>query len=129
MCGIAGIIHPSGNAKLALDEMLARIVHRGPDDSGTFVGEEVALGMQRLSIIDVAGGKQPISSKDGSLIIVFNGEIYNFKELREGLLARGHTFKTHTDTEVILHLYEERGEEVVHDLRGMFTFCIYDIKR
>ena len=129
MCGIAGIIHPSGNAKLALDEMLARIVHRGPDDSGTFVGEEVALGMQRLSIIDVVGGKQPISSRDGSLIIVFNGEIYNFKELREGLLARGHTFKTHSDTEVILHLYEERGADCVKELRGMFTFFIYDLKK
>ena len=129
MCGIAGIIRPSKGGRAALDEMLARMVHRGPDDAGTFIDNEVALGMRRLSIIDVAGGKQPISSKDGSLIIVFNGEIYNFKELREGLVARGHTFKTHTDTEVILHLYEERGEEVVHDLRGMFTFFIYDMKK
>ncbi len=129
MCGIAGIIHPSGEPQKALETMLDRIIHRGPDDSGTFVDTEVALGMRRLSIIDVAGGKQPISSKDGSLIIVFNGEIYNFKELREGLVARGHTFKTHTDTEVILHLYEERGEEVVKDLRGMFTFFIYDMKK
>src|SRR3989344_2967768 len=128
MCGIAGIIHPSGNATVALDEMLARIVHRGPDDSGTFFGEEVALGMRRLSIIDVAGGKQPISSKDGSLIIVFNGEIYNFKELREGLLKNGHTFKTDSDTEVILHLYEDKGENAVKKLRGMFTFFIYDLK-
>lgn len=129
MCGIAGIIHPSGGSTEALDEMLNRIVHRGPDDSGTFADKEVAIGMRRLSIIDVGGGKQPISSKDGSLIIVFNGEIYNFFELREGLVARGHTFKTHTDTEVILHLYEEKGEEVVHELRGMFTFFIYDIKK
>src|ERR1035437_9362213 len=113
MCGIAGIINPSGDAKSSLDEMLNRIIHRGPDDSGTFIDAEVALGMRRLSIIDVVGGKQPISSKDGSLIIVFNGEIYNFKELRAGLLERGHTFKTDTDTEVILHLYEECGEEVV----------------
>ncbi|MHB8710466.1 MAG: asparagine synthase (glutamine-hydrolyzing) [Minisyncoccota bacterium] len=129
MCGIAGIIHPSGGSKKALKEMLDRIIHRGPDDSGTFIDAEVALGMRRLSIIDVAGGKQPISSKDGSLIIVFNGEIYNFKELREGLVARGHTLKTHTDTEVILHLYEERGERVVQELRGMFTFLIYDMKK
>ncbi len=129
MCGIAGIIHPSGGSKQTLDEMLNRIVHRGPDDSGTFIDAEVALGMRRLSIIDVAGGKQPISSKDGSLVIVFNGEIYNFKELREGLVARGHTLKTHTDTEVILHLYEERGEQVVQELRGMFTFFIYDMKK
>lgn len=129
MCGIAGIIHPLGGSTEALDEMLNRIIHRGPDDSGTFVDADVALGMRRLSIIDVAGGKQPISSKDGSLIIVFNGEIYNFKELREGLVARGHTFKTNTDTEVILHLYEERGEDAVRELRGMFTFFIYDMKK
>lgn len=129
MCGIAGIIHPPKGAQEALDTMLNRIIHRGPDDSGTFVDAEVALGMRRLSIIDVGGGNQPISSEDGSLLIVFNGEIYNFKELREGLVARGHTFKTEGDTEVILHLYEERGEEVVHDLRGMFTFFIYDMKK
>lgn len=129
MCGIVGIIHPLGGSTEALDEMLNRIIHRGPDDSGTFVDADVALGMRRLSIIDVAGGKQPISSKDGSLIIVFNGEIYNFKELREGLVVRGHTFKTNTDTEVILHLYEERGENVVRELRGMFTFFIYDMKK
>ncbi|MFM2331160.1 MAG: hypothetical protein RLZZ26_667, partial [Candidatus Parcubacteria bacterium] len=129
MCGIAGIIKPSSGGQKALDTMLERIKHRGPDDSGTFVDAKVAIGMRRLSIIDVAGGKQPISSADGSLIIVFNGEIYNFKELREGLVARGHTFKTHTDTEVILHLYEEKGEDVVKDLRGMFTFFIYDTKK
>src|ERR1035437_8624182 len=129
MCGIAGIIHPSTGGKATLDEMLNRIIHRGPDDSGTYVDQDVALGMRRLSIIDVEGGKQPISSEDGSLLIVFNGEIYNFKELREGLVARGHTFKTEGDTEVILHLYEERGEDVVHELRGMFTFFIYDMKK
>lgn len=129
MCGIAGIIHPSFGSKEVLDLMLNRIIHRGPDDSGTYIDADVGMGMRRLSIIDVDGGKQPISSKDGSLIIVFNGEIYNFKELREGLVARGHTFKTHTDTEVILHLYEELGEKVVHELRGMFTFFIYDMKK
>ncbi|MBI5798695.1 MAG: asparagine synthase (glutamine-hydrolyzing) [Candidatus Yonathbacteria bacterium] len=130
MCGIAGIIHhPSKDAGKILDEMLARIVHRGPDDAGDFVDEEVAFGMRRLSIIDTEGGKQPISSEDGSLIIVFNGEIYNFKELREKLLASGHVFKTHTDTEVILHLYEEKGEAAVQELRGMFTFFIYDMKK
>ncbi|MEK7076977.1 MAG: asparagine synthase (glutamine-hydrolyzing), partial [Patescibacteria group bacterium] len=129
MCGIAGILAPTGGSKSVLDEMLNRIVHRGPDDSGTFIDRTVALGMRRLSIIDVAGGKQPISSRDGSLIIVFNGEIYNFKELRTGLLERGHTFTTDTDTEVILHLYEEQGEDVVTSLRGMFTFLIYDMKK
>lgn len=129
MCGIAGIIHPSSDGKETLDAMLNRIAHRGPDDSGTYADEEVLMGMRRLSIIDVEGGMQPISSKDGSLVIVFNGEIYNFKELREGLVARGHTFKTEGDTEVILHLYEERGEDVVQELRGMFTFFIYDMNK
>ena len=129
MCGIAGVISHSGEKKEALDEMLNRIIHRGPDDSGTFVDREVAIGMRRLSIIDVEGGTQPISSEDGSLLIVFNGEIYNFKELREGLLQNGHVFTTDTDTEVILHLYEDRGEDVVKELRGMFTFLIYDMKK
>ena len=129
MCGIAGIICPSGGSKETLDEMLNRIIHRGPDDHGTFIDSDVAIGMRRLSIIDVEGGKQPISSEDGSLIIVFNGEIYNFKELREGLLKNGHVFKTDSDTEVILHLYEDMGEEVVKKLRGMFTFIIYDMKK
>lgn len=130
MCGIAGIIHhPRGSAESILNEMLARIVHRGPDDSGVFVDEDIAFGMRRLSIIDTEGGKQPISSEDGSLVIVFNGEIYNFKKLRDELIACGHIFKTHTDTEVILHLYEEKGEDAVLDLRGMFTFFIYDTKK
>lgn len=130
MCGIAGIIHhPRNSAGGVLNEMLARIIHRGPDDSGVFIDEEVAFGMRRLSIIDTEGGKQPISSEDGSLVIVFNGEIYNYKELREKLLLSGHIFKTHTDTEVILHLYEEKGEEAVKELRGMFTFFIYDMKK
>ncbi|MBU6214433.1 asparagine synthase (glutamine-hydrolyzing) [Patescibacteria group bacterium] len=129
MCGIAGIIRPEKRGQEALDQMLDRIIHRGPDDSGTYVDASIALGMRRLSIIDVAGGKQPISSEDGSLIIVFNGEIYNFKELRRGLVARNHLFKTDSDTEVILHLYEEYGPAAVRKLRGMFTFFIYDMKK
>ncbi len=127
MCGIAGIIHPKTHGETTLDRMLERIVHRGPDDSGTFVDASVAFGMRRLAIIDVAGGKQPIASKDGSLIIVFNGEIYNYRELKERLVAQGHTFTTESDTEVILHLYEEKGSEAVKHLRGMFTICIYDL--
>jgi asparagine synthase (glutamine-hydrolysing) len=129
MCGIAGIIQPKKGDKVALDMMLNRIVHRGPDDVGIFIDENVAIGMRRLSIIDVEGGKQPISSEDGSVIIVFNGEIYNFKELRNELLLNGHTFKTDTDTEAVLHLYEDKGEGVVNYLRGMFTFIIYDLKK
>ncbi|MDB5244739.1 MAG: asnB 1 [Parcubacteria group bacterium] len=129
MCGIAGIIHPGKGAQPLLDEMLNQIKHRGPDDDGAFIDVNVALGMRRLSIIDVAGGKQPIATADGSLIILYNGEVYNFKELRNELLSKGHTFKTDSDTEVVLHMYEEEGPEMVKKLRGMFTFFIYDLKK
>jgi asparagine synthase (glutamine-hydrolysing) len=129
MCGIAGIIHPAKGGKETLDEMLTRIQHRGPDDSGVFIDDDVALGMRRLSIIDVAGGTQPISTADGSLLILYNGEVYNYKELREDLLKKGHTFKTESDTEVVLHMYEEEGPESIKKLRGMFTFFIYDLKK
>lgn len=129
MCGIAGIIHPPRGAEVLLDEMLTAIRHRGPDDDGTFVDERVALGMRRLSIIDVGGGKQPIATADGSMIILYNGEVYNYKELRDELVKKGHTFKTESDTEVVLHMYEEKGEGAIKELRGMFTFFIYDLKK
>ena len=102
------------------------ITHRGPDDAGYYVKDGLAIGMRRLSIIDVATGHQPISNEDGSVWIVFNGEIYNFAELRADLIARGHTFQTRTDTETIIHLYEEEGERCVERLRGMFVFAIWD---
>lgn len=102
------------------------ITHRGPDDAGYYVEGGVAIGMRRLSIIDIASGHQPISNEDGSVWIVFNGEIYNFAELRADLIARGHQFKTHSDTETIVHLYEEDGERCVERLRGMFGFAIWD---
>ncbi|MBL8191716.1 MAG: asparagine synthase (glutamine-hydrolyzing) [Acidobacteria bacterium] len=102
------------------------ITHRGPDDAGYYVEGGVAIGMRRLSIIDIASGHQPISNEDGSVWIVFNGEIYNFAELRADLIARGHQFKTHSDTETIVHLYEEEGERCVERLRGMFGFAIWD---
>lgn len=132
MCGIAGIIHPQRGpaaGQKAIDAMLDRIIHRGPDDSGTFVDEAVAFGMRRLSIIDVAGGKQPMTSSDGLVTIVFNGEIYNYLELKRELTERGHTFTTNSDTEVILHVYEDCGDKVVEKLRGMYTLFIYDAKR
>jgi asparagine synthase (glutamine-hydrolysing) len=106
--------------------MCQAIVHRGPDDEGLFVKDGTGLGMRRLSIIDVAGGHQPVFNEDRSVWIVFNGEIYNFPALREELLGRGHKFSTHTDTEVIVHLYEEMGADCVHKLRGMFAFALYD---
>src|SRR5688572_1561210 len=105
------------------------LVHRGPDDQGAVFLGEAGLAMRRLSIIDLTRGHQPISNEDGSVWIVFNGEIYNHRELRRNLMARGHHFKTDSDTEVILHLYEDRGERVVDDLRGMFAFAIWDTRR
>ncbi|MBA3733296.1 asparagine synthase (glutamine-hydrolyzing) [Patescibacteria group bacterium] len=126
MCGIAGLIDPKiSNKEKVIGDMVSAIVHRGPDNDGFYVDGNVGLGMRRLSIIDLATGEQPITSKDGTLLIFFNGEIYNFKELREDLVVRGYAFKTHSDTEVILHMYEEYGEKMLTKLRGMFTFCIY----
>src|SRR5438552_2644196 len=124
MCGIAGMVqsHPDGGVNsAAIHRMCEAIVHRGPDDEGIFVKAGAGLGMRRLSIIDLAGGHQPIFNEDKTIWIVFNGEIYNFKELRSQLLAQGHLFTTHSDSEVIIHLYEEYGSECVQKLRGMFA--------
>jgi asparagine synthase (glutamine-hydrolysing) len=129
MCGIAGMVqtNPDGAVTEAvIHEMCQAIVHRGPDDEGVFVKGGVGLGMRRLSIIDLAGGHQPVFSEDKTIWIVFNGEIYNFLDLRPELERRGHRFSTHTDTEVIVHLYEEHGAECVQKLRGMFAFALYD---
>ncbi len=112
-----------------LDRMCRVIAHRGPDDQGTMVKDGVALGMRRLSIIDVAGGHQPISGCDGAATIVFNGEIYNYRELRRDLERSGHRFQTNSDTEAIVHAYEEYGQGVVEKLRGMFAFAIWDRTR
>ncbi|MFY9743262.1 MAG: asparagine synthase (glutamine-hydrolyzing), partial [Candidatus Sulfotelmatobacter sp.] len=131
MCGIAGIVSTDGGPIEAatIHHMCQAIVHRGPDDEGLFVKDGVGLGMRRLSIIDVSGGHQPVFNEDRSVWIVFNGEIYNFPELREELLKRGHKFSTYTDTEVIVHLYEEMGPDCVSKLRGMFAFALYDERR
>jgi len=135
MCGIAGFVNQrsAGPARgteecaAVLDRMCRVIAHRGPDDQGVLVTKDgVALGMRRLSIIDLAGGHQPLSGCDGSATIVFNGEVYNFRELRRELEARGHRFKTHSDTEAIVHAFEEYGEACVEHLRGMFAFAIWD---
>jgi len=129
MCGIAGIVQtrPDGVVDNAtIHRMCQAIVHRGPDDEGIFVKAGVGLGMRRLSIIDVAGGHQPVFNEDKTIWVVFNGEIYNFPELRSELEKRGHRFYTHTDTEVIVHLYEDLGADCVNKLRGMFAFALYD---
>jgi asparagine synthase (glutamine-hydrolysing) len=127
MCGIAGLIEPNIKEKeRIIGDMVKAIIHRGPDDDGFFVDKYVALGMRRLSIIDLETGRQPLTSEDQSKIIFFNGEIYNYLELREKLLKLGYKFTTHSDTEVILHLFEEFGEKSLSMLRGMFAFCIYD---
>jgi asparagine synthase (glutamine-hydrolysing) len=132
MCGIVGFINldRSQNAGQHIARaMNAAIVHRGPDDEGFYIKDNVALGMRRLSIIDVAGGHQPISNEDGSVWVVFNGEIYNFPELRRQLIERGHQFKTHSDTETIVHLYEDYGDDLVDHLNGMFAFALWDEAR
>jgi asparagine synthase (glutamine-hydrolysing) len=132
MCGICGIYNYGSGLPVTRGDLKAMndlIVHRGPDDDGYYCRENVGLAMRRLSIIDVSTGHQPISNEDESLWIVFNGEIYNFQELRAGLLARGHKFKTRSDTEVILHLYEEKGTDFPKELRGMFAVAIWDSRR
>lgn len=129
MCGIAGIVSFGSGAspdRATVHRMCQTIVHRGPDDEGTYVQGGVALGMRRLSIIDLGGGHQPIHNEDQTVWIVFNGEIYNFQELRADLEKRGHRFYTNTDTEAIVHLYEDLGSDCVKKLRGMFAFAIYD---
>ena len=109
---------------MTIHRMCQTIVHRGPDDEGIFVKDGAGLGMRRLSIIDLAGGHQPVFNEDRTAWVVFNGEIYNFRELRRELEQKGHRFYTHTDTEVIVHLYEDLGAECVHKLRGMFAFAL-----
>ena len=128
MCGISGIFDLSGNPidPALLDRMTSIITHRGPDGDGCYVSREIGLGHRRLSIIDVRGGGQPIGNEDGKLQIVFNGEIYNFIELRKELEAFGHTFKTKSDTEVIVHAYEQWGAGCVSRFNGMFAFAIWD---
>jgi asparagine synthase (glutamine-hydrolysing) len=131
MCGIVGLAHRDRRYEVPqqlIGVMCDAIRHRGPDDQGTFVAGPVGIGMRRLSIIDLAGGHQPISNETGLLTIVFNGEIYNYRELRQGLVQRGHAFKTDSDTETILHLFEEIGPECVKQLRGMFAFAIHDAR-
>src|SRR5256885_7484280 len=129
MCGIAGFALRHQHAQLAtVKAMCDCIRHRGPDDEGFHVDGGCAIGMRRLSIIDLATGHQPISNEDGTVWIVFNGEIYNHLEVRQQLQARGHRYTTNSDTETIVHAYEEYGRDCVHHLRGMFAFAIWDTR-
>lgn len=128
MCGFVGFVDKSSNKKKIIKDMADIIKHRGPDSDGYYIGNNCALGFRRLSIIDLAGGTQPIYNENKDKVIVFNGEIYNYQEIKKELLEKGYKFSTKSDTEVILHGYEEYGEDVLNKLRGMFAFVIYDIK-
>src|SRR6266849_774837 len=132
MCGIVGLAYRDPSRPVGRDQlqrMCAAIKHRGPDDEGLYLGGAVGLGMRRLSIIDLSGGQQPIFNEDGSKVIVFNGEIYNYRDLRQRLLARGHVLRTQSATETVLHLYEDLGPDCARELRGMFAFAIWDAAR
>jgi asparagine synthase (glutamine-hydrolysing) len=131
MCGVAGQVRPGGDPvdPALLERMCAAIEHRGPDALGIHRDEHVGLGIRRLRVIDLETGDQPIYNEDRSVVVVLNGEIYNHRELRSELQARGHVFATKGDTEVIVHLYEERGVDCVRDLHGMFAFALWDARR
>src|SRR5262249_20352388 len=129
MCGICGIVNFNATNpvnRALLERMTSAQAHRGPDDHGYFVENNVGLGHRRLSIIDLSGGRQPIFNEDGSVAVVFNGEIYNYVDLDRGLVARGYQFAKHSDTETIVHSYEEYGLQCMRDFRGMFAFAIWD---
>ena len=128
MCGIVGFASKKADydKQAVLKEMMDRIAHRGPDGEGSYLDDGVALGHRRLSIIDLQGGAQPMYNEDGSMVVIFNGEIYNFQELKAQLEEKGHVFATRSDTEVLLHGYEEWGKSLLQRLRGMFNFALWD---
>src|SRR5271169_5713283 len=130
MCGICGVIgiQRSELAEEITRRMMGALSHRGPDEDGILMAPSAALGMRRLSIIDLAGGHQPVFNETRNVAVVFNGEIYNFLQLRKALEGRGHAFQTHSDTEVIVHAYEEWGEQCLRELRGMFAIAIWDAR-
>src|ERR1700742_787838 len=132
MCGICGQFNFGNGAPVKrhdLERMTDSIVHRGPDDEGFFMDGSLGLGFRRLSIIDLAGGHQPMSDLDQLVWVVFNGEIYNFKELRSELEAHGHVFRTRCDTEVIVHGYKQWGDEILNRLNGMFGLAVWDVRQ
>src|SRR5712692_1533380 len=132
MCAICGIVNFNAADRVdgaLVERMTATLAHRGPDDEGYFIEGPVGLGHRRLSIIDLSGGQQPIFNEDGSAVIIFNGEIYNYRDLTVQLEGAGHVFRTRSDTEAILHASEQYGEECVQPLRGMFAFAVWDRRR
>src|SRR5712675_1881198 len=132
MCGICGKLEFDSGAKVApelLDRMMHAIAHRGPDGTGKYISGPAGLGHTRLAIIDLSTGDQPLSNEDGTIWTVFNGEIYNFAELRTELQQSGHRFRSNTDTEVIVHAYEQWGEQAVTRFRGMFAFALWDTRK
>ena len=131
MCGFVGFVNNEADKiknEQTIHDMADKIIHRGPDSDGYHVDDDVSLGFRRLSIMDLEGGDQPIYNEDGTCVLVFNGEIYNHNELREELKAKGHVFKTHTDSEVVLHGVEEYGPSFAERLRGMFAFLVWNTK-
>ena len=127
MCGFIGFFDTRENKEVIVERMMDRVVHRGPDMGGKYIDAHCGLGFRRLSILDLSeAGAQPLYSEDGNKILVFNGEIYNYTEIREDLMAKGYKFKSNTDSEVLIHGYDEYGEALVNKLRGMFAFCIWD---
>src|SRR3979411_646030 len=130
MCGMAGQFLRERKAEPAtIRSMCDQIRHRGPDDEGFHVDGGCGIGMRRLSIIDLSTGHQPISNEDGTVWVVFNGEIYNFQELRQDLIGQGHRFQTNSDTETLVHLYEQEGVAGISKLRGMFAYAIWDARQ
>ena len=129
MCGFVGFTGGLAQREEVLQEMMDAIIHRGPDSAGTYIDDDIALGFRRLSIIDLDSGSQPMYNENRNMVIVFNGEIYNYKELRDELIKKGHVFANNADTEVLIHGYEEYGEELLTKLRGMFAFVIWDGKK
>ena len=132
MCGFAGIVDTAGRGRVSrslLGHMTDSIAHRGPDGRDSVVAGNFGAGFSRLAIIDVAGGAQPLTNEDATIFLVCNGEIFNFETLTESLKDRGHRFRSHTDVEVLVHLYEDYGSDLVHHLEGQFSFAIYDSRR
>lgn len=128
MCGIAGFMGQVENRADVIRNMTEVITHRGPDSDGFFTDDNISMGFRRLSIIDLGAGHQPIYNEDKSLVLTFNGEIYNYKDLRKELIAKGHKFYTDTDSEVLVHGFEEWKEDMLPKLRGMFGFAIYNTR-
>src|ERR1700738_4123201 len=132
MCGICGVLelgHDHPVSREDVEVMAGELFHRGPDDAGYYLNRPVALGFRRLSIVDLCGGHQPMPNEDRTIWIVFNGEIYNHATIRPDLERRGHRYATRSDTETIIHLYEEYGDDCVQHLRGMFAFAIWDSRK